>query len=85
MERPPEHLEVSKVRETQKTERMWRLILSSAVIFRGPGWVQRHLFRLIPAMQRCKNCLAPLEGPGVMLMQMLGRGPFHRNPRFCNF
>lgn len=62
-------------------EWMWRVILSGGVVFHG----QRRLFKWIPGAQRCKNCLAPLSGPGAVLTRLLGRGPFPRNPRFCNF
>ncbi len=67
--------------EKQKAEVMWRLILSGGIVLRG----QRRLFRLIPGTQRCKNCLAPLEGAGIPFMRLLGRGLFRRNPRFCNY
>lgn len=62
-------------------EWLWRSLLTGSIVFYGP----RRIFRMIPATQRCKNCLAPLQGGGVLLMRLLGRGPFERNPRFCNF
>ncbi len=62
-------------------EWMWRVLLSGGVVFHG----QRRLFKWIPGKQRCKNCLAPLQGPGALVTRLLGRGPFHRNPRFCTF
>jgi hypothetical protein len=65
----------------QNVERLWHSLLTGSILFYGP----RRIFRLIPASDRCKNCLAPLAGSGVMLMRIIGRGPFHRNPRFCNF
>ena len=67
--------------QNRNVELMWRLILSGGILLRG----QRRLFRLVPGTQRCKNCLAPLEGIGALLMRFLGRGSFKHNPRFCNF
>jgi hypothetical protein len=69
------------MRKPQNVEWLWRSLLTGSIMFYGP----RRIFRLIPATQRCKNCLAPLQGRGVALMRLLGRGPFQRNPRFCNF
>lgn len=67
--------------QKQNVELMWRLVLSGGAIVRG----QRRLLSLVPGTQRCKNCLAPLDGAGAPLMRLLGRGPYRHNPRFCNF
>jgi hypothetical protein len=67
--------------QNRNVELMWRMILSGGILLRG----QRRLLRLIPGTKRCKNCLAPLEGVGVPLMRLLGRGSFEHNPRFCTF
>ncbi len=67
--------------QKQKAELVWRLVLNGGIVMRG----QRRLLRLIPGTRRCKNCLAPLEGAGVPMMRLLGRGAFKHNPRFCNF
>jgi adenylate cyclase len=57
----------------------WRAALTG-----GRDWRRdRRLFKLIPASQRCKNCHAPLKGMGAPLMRLIGRGPYKRNPRFC--
>ena len=69
------------MRRSRNVEGLWRSLLTGNIVFYGP----RRIFRLIPATRRCKNCLAPLQGGGVVFMRLLGRGPFHRNPRFCNF
>lgn len=44
----------------------------------------RRLFKLLPADQRCKNCNAPLSGPSALLMRLIGRHAYRKNPRFCN-
>jgi len=69
------------VPKPRNVEWLWRSLLTGSIAYYGP----RRLFRLVPATERCKNCLAPLEGPAAVLMRLLGRGRFRRNPRFCNF
>lgn len=64
-----------------KIEQVWRAVLTGYTKWHR----QRRSFLLIPAKQRCKNCLAPLTGLGVLLMRRLGRGRFSKNPRFCEF
>lgn len=61
-------------------EEMWRATLTADRDWRR----DRQLFRLIPASQRCKNCHAPSKGIGVLFMRLIGRGPYKRNPRFCD-
>lgn len=39
----------------------------------------------LPGHDRCKNCLAPFDGPAGWLMRFRGRGQYDRNPKFCNF
>ena len=64
-----------------RVEQIWRAVLTGATEWHR----QRRLFLLIPAKRRCKNCLAPLTGLGTLLMRRFGRGPFAKNPRFCEF
>lgn len=64
-----------------RVERVWHDLLTAATEWHR----ERRLLRLIPARRRCKNCLAPLTGLGALLMRRLGRGPFSKNPRFCEF
>ena len=63
-------------------EETWRAVLTGQhpVLRRG-----RHLLGLIPSNHRCKNCYAPFEGIGAPFMRLVGRGPYHKNPRFCDF
>ncbi len=44
----------------------------------------RNLQGRIPAAVRCKNCNAPFTGVAKIPMRLLGKGPYRRNPRFCN-
>jgi len=61
----------------------WRDILSGRM--RSKLWM-RQAFRLISpgAGHRCHLCWAPFEGLAAPLMRKIGRGPWRRNPRFCD-
>ena len=61
----------------------WRNVLSGRT--RTVLW-KRRLFRLLSlgADQRCHLCWAPFEGLAAPLMRTIGRGPWRRNPRFCD-
>jgi adenylate cyclase len=41
--------------------------------------IQSHL----PSSPRCKFCAAPFAGPGGVIMRMLGRGRWPKNPKYC--
>lgn len=62
-------------------EQVWHMILSGKT-----SWEQdRRKFKLFPAEHRCKNCNAPLDGLWAWVARRMGRGPYKRNPRFCEF
>ena len=63
-------------------EEIWRAIFTGQFPETRRG---QHVRGLIPAKTRCKACKAPFDGPGAFLMRLLGRGRYHRNPRFCDF
>ncbi len=63
-------------------EEMWRAIITGENPIWRNGW---RLRRMIPATHRCKNCNAPFDGIGSMVMRLIGRGRYNRNPRFCDF
>jgi adenylate cyclase len=44
----------------------------------------RGLFRRIPRGRRCKLCAAPFEGPGGVLMRMIGKRAAAQNPTMCS-
>jgi adenylate cyclase len=60
----------------------WRKVFTgeAPVLRRG-----RNFFKLISprANARCRICSAPFEGPAAPVMRWIGRGPWHRNPHFC--
>jgi adenylate cyclase len=61
----------------------WRDVLSGRI--RKRVW-RRRLFRLISpgARDRCHLCLAPFDGVVAPLMRAMGRGPWRRNPQYCD-
>ncbi len=61
----------------------WGDVLSGRL--RSKLWM-RQLFRLISpdAGHRCHLCWAPFEGLAAPVMRRIGRGPWRRNPRFCD-
>jgi hypothetical protein len=63
-------------------EETWRRILTGEDPRLRRG---RSVMRAIPARRRCKNCNAPFTGIASFPMRLLGRGPYNRNPRFCDW
>jgi adenylate cyclase len=61
----------------------WGDVLSGRI--RKRVW-RRSIFRLISpdAHMRCHLCLAPFDGVAAPLMRAIGRGPWRRNPQFCD-
>jgi adenylate cyclase len=61
----------------------WHDVLSGRI--RKRVW-RRRLFRLISphARERCHLCLAPFDGVAAPLMRAIGRGPWRRNPQYCD-
>ncbi|MGB3702929.1 MAG: adenylate/guanylate cyclase domain-containing protein [Anaerolineales bacterium] len=46
---------------------------------------QRHFFRLLPGTPRCKNCYAPFQGAGhIVVKAFYGKEPSKLNPQLCN-
>jgi adenylate cyclase len=60
---------------------VWRRVLA------GTQWqmrVGRRLMRHLPTEPRCKLCAAPFGGLGSVLMRLVGKGPWPRNPKYCS-
>jgi len=60
---------------------IWRRVLA------GTQWhmrVGRRLMRHLPTEPRCKLCAAPFGGLGSVLMRLVGKGPWPRNPKYCS-
>ena len=63
-------------------DEVWYMILHGRV----PGLQRlRRFYRLFPGDKRCKNCNVPLSGLAAPVMRLVGRRPYHKNPRFCNW
>ena len=45
----------------------------------------RTVLRYLPSAPRCKLCNAPFSGAGSVLMKLIGKTPWERNPRICRF
>lgn len=66
-------------------EELWHGILTAQdPLYRYWG-LYRRLQAMIPASRRCKNCHAPFTGIASVLMRVVGKGPYNKNPRFCNW
>ena len=63
-------------------EKKWGAMLSGQIAFYRR---YRKLLGLIPSRHRCKNCHAPFEGLGGLVMRLFAHGPYNKNPRFCNW
>ena len=63
------------------TEQWWIALLTGNPAFQLRRF--RRIFRLLPSNTRCKFCNAPMEGPGVPLMRLIGQGPSSLTPYLC--
>jgi adenylate cyclase len=61
---------------------VWEAILTGTAPVLRYG---RNVLRLLPSAPRCKLCNAPFSGPGSVLMKLIGKTPWERNPRICRF
>lgn len=66
-----------------ESERFWADALSGHS--RTRVWMRRVFRAISPGAQtRCHLCHAPFEGVAAPLMRAIGRGPWRRNPHFCD-
>lgn len=45
----------------------------------------RAVWSKLPSPPRCNLCAAPFKGPFVPLLRLIGKKPFAKNPRYCDF
>lgn len=46
---------------------------------------QRQFFKLLPGNPRCRNCYAPFQGPGSVVVRLFfGKNPSNLNPHLCD-
>lgn len=68
-------------RKLRSSEEEWRSILLGT----NPGLrAGRRVFAKIPSPPRCEFCAVPFAGPLASILKLFGKGPFPRNPRYCN-
>jgi adenylate cyclase len=72
---PEEHFE--------RVNPLWRSVFTGEVKKLQRG---RAFFKFISPLadDRCRICLAPFEGIAAPIARWLGRGPWHRNPHYCD-
>jgi adenylate cyclase len=46
---------------------------------------RRAVWEKLPSPPRCDLCAAPFRGPFAPLIRLIGRKPFAKNPRYCDF
>ena len=67
----------------KEVENFWRTYLTTGHFEKERR--QRHLFRLLPGTPRCKNCYAPFQGAGHLVVKTLyGKQPSKLKPQLCN-
>jgi len=67
----------------EAVEEFWRTYLTTGEFEKERR--QRHLFRLLPGSPRCKNCYAPFQGTGSIIVKTFyGKVPSNLNPQLCN-
>lgn len=49
----------------------------------SPYSTVRRFHNRLPSSPRCKFCAAPFAGPGGLVMRLLGRRPWTKNPKYC--
>src|SRR5258705_11782759 len=63
-------------------EERWRSYLSGE----DPApRARRALWGRLPSPPRCELCAAPFRGPFAPLLRLIGKRPFTKNPRYCDF
>ena len=60
---------------------LWRRVLAGTQSQMRAG---RRFMRHLPHDPRCKLCAAPFGGAGGMLMRLVGKRPWSKNPKFCS-
>jgi adenylate cyclase len=64
-------------------ERLWRTYLTTGEFEKERR--QRQFFRLLPGNPRCKNCYAPFQGVGSIVVRLVyKKQPSNLNPQLCN-
>lgn len=74
---------MAKPTDKDYVENVWREFLTAGID--QDDVRQRRIFKLLPATQRCRFCLAPLQGFSSPIVRALYRkAPSKMNPHLCN-
>ena len=65
--------------EPSPNDERWRTMLLTPFPWRRTRRIQSR----IPSSPRCKMCAAPFAGPGSLLMRLVGRARWPKNPKYC--
>jgi adenylate cyclase len=63
-------------------EERWRSYLTGTDPAARAG---RAVWGKLPSARRCELCAFPFGGPFLPVLRLLGRKPFAKNPRYCDF
>ena len=62
------------------SDERWRALLTGT---RLPFRWKRRIYARLPSAPRCKLCAAPFEGPGGLVMPLMGHPRWAKNPKYC--
>jgi adenylate cyclase len=69
--------------QERKAEELWRAYLTTGEFEKERR--QRRFLRRLPGTLRCKNCYAPFQGVGSVVVKLVyGKRPSNMNPQICN-
>jgi adenylate cyclase len=72
-----------KPEQDVKVEEYWRTYLTTGENEKERR--QRQFFKLLPGNPRCRNCYAPFQGPGSLVVRLFfGKNPSNLNPHLCD-
>lgn len=67
----------------RRAEELWRTYLTTGEFEKERR--QRRFLRMLPGTSRCKNCYAPFQGAGSVVVKLVyGKRPSNMNPLICN-
>lgn len=69
-------------RQPLRSDDLWQRVLAGTQPDLRAG---RRLLKHLPGDERCKLCGAPFGGPAGLLMRLVGKGPWERNPKYCGW
>jgi adenylate cyclase len=80
---PPPVIELQVNKVDPESEAQWRAMLSGDHQANNTLRKMRRVFKGLPSNPRCKLCYAPYGAPFGPILQLLGYGPWDKNPSLC--